>query len=151
MEEYVGVSPGSPHSSSPWDLSLILSNRYFTDTAKIEKGGKTMPYFFLISWVNIFSHFILGLGLKWNSFINLQPTEQECLSTKPVNGMGWEMLLFFTQENNQVEDFWMGKTAALMGHIPSNPWNVSSVSVSEQNWASLGSLQWIMYLQKNTV
>lgn len=54
-----------------WDLSLILSNRYFTDTAKIEKGGKTMPYFFLISWVNIFSHFILGLGLNWSSFINL--------------------------------------------------------------------------------
>lgn len=24
----------------------------------------------------------------------------------------------------------MGKTAALMGQIPSNPWNVSSVSVS---------------------
>lgn len=61
--EYVGVSPGTSYPSSPWDLSLILSNRDITDTAKIEKGGgEVMPYFFLNSWVNINSHFILGLG-----------------------------------------------------------------------------------------
>lgn len=30
-----------------------------------------------------------------------------------------------------------------MGQIPSNPWNVSSVSVSGAELGSLGSLQWI--------
>lgn len=43
--EYVGVSHGTPHLSLPQDLSLILSNRYFTDTAKIEKGGKRNALF----------------------------------------------------------------------------------------------------------
>lgn len=43
--EYVRVSPGTPHSSSPWDFSLILSNRDITDTAKIEKGEKRNALF----------------------------------------------------------------------------------------------------------
>lgn len=43
--EYGGVLPGTPHSSLPWDLSLTLSNRYITDTAKIEKGGESNALF----------------------------------------------------------------------------------------------------------
>lgn len=43
--ECVGDSPGTPHSSLPWDLSLTLSNRYITDTAKIEKGGESNALF----------------------------------------------------------------------------------------------------------
>lgn len=48
--EYVGVSPGTAHSFSPWDLSLILSNRYITDTAKIEKKGEKQC---LISFLSV--------------------------------------------------------------------------------------------------
>lgn len=43
--EYGGVLPGTPHSSLPWDLSLTLSNRYITDTAKIEKGEESNALF----------------------------------------------------------------------------------------------------------
>lgn len=43
--EYVGVSPETPYSSSPWDFSLILSNRYITDIAKIEKGVRNNALF----------------------------------------------------------------------------------------------------------
>lgn len=42
---YVGVSPGTSYSSSPWDFSLILSNRYITGTAKIEKGVRNNTLF----------------------------------------------------------------------------------------------------------
>lgn len=43
--EYVAVSPGTPHSSLHWDFSLIVSNRYISDTSKIEKGGKSNALF----------------------------------------------------------------------------------------------------------